>query len=416
MSEIDTVTISAGGKSATLTGEQFEKFAKGERPFDHAEPAASKFLTGRCTFQRFRPQRHRRVSFNESHLQQLQEHRIGQQRMASADGIEAGWVGGAHVLDTCFGLAKNIVNDSLVFDLRIDTNKPPAELLKAYTAIELAALSKDNPSGYPSKRQRREAKESAQERLEQEAKDGRFIKRKTVPVMWDGRTGEVLFGSTSIADADRFTVHFRNTFDDGLTSVTAGILADGVADFREYTPSAFMRDGGADDVAWSPGDMHDWLGNEFLVWLWHYLDVEGDTLTTADGDATAMIAKGLTLQCPRAATGTSTIKHEMPNRLPEANRAIQTGKLPRKAGLVLVHQGDTFEFTLQAETFALCGVKLPDVSEDTVEPRARQETRVDQLRELIRVVDGLYRTFLDVRHGNWPERLAGIREWLEGRQ
>ena len=56
----------------------------------------------------------------------------------------------AVVPDTFLDLAKNIVNDALLFDLRIDTEKPPADLLRAYTAIELKAISKHNPSGFAS--------------------------------------------------------------------------------------------------------------------------------------------------------------------------------------------------------------------------------------------------------------------------
>ena len=36
-----------------------------------------------------------------------------------------------------------------------------------------------------------------------EGKDGRFKKRKTVPVLWDRLTNEILFGATSIAQVDR---------------------------------------------------------------------------------------------------------------------------------------------------------------------------------------------------------------------
>jgi hypothetical protein len=56
--------------------------------------------------------------------------------------------------------------------------------------------------------------------------------------------------------------------------------------------------------------------------------------------------------------------NEGPTRLPEAFRALQAGKLPRKAGLILVRHDQQYELTLQAETLAvsLCcavGRKFP---------------------------------------------------------
>ena len=65
----------------------------------------------------------------------------------ASDGVEAGWIAGDHILDTKFDLAKNIVNDTLQFALRIDSQKVPADLFRAYTAVELEGLAASNPSG-----------------------------------------------------------------------------------------------------------------------------------------------------------------------------------------------------------------------------------------------------------------------------
>ena len=68
---------------------------------------------------------------------------------------------------------------------------------------------------------------------------------------------------------------------------------------------------------------------------------------------------------------------------------------------------------MHAETFAMASVKLPNVGEDVTEPRARQESRADQLRMLIETVDNLYRAFLAVRLSNkWEMNLATMQDWL----
>src|SRR5262249_46644108 len=141
------------------------------------------FFTGRATFLRFKVHGANPKRFGPDHLDRLKAHKAGRQRIAAADGVEAGWAGGEHVLDTDLEHAQNALNAPLHFDLRIDVDKLPADLMRAYTAVELKALAAENPSGLPSGRQRREAKEIARERLEKEAKDGRYKKRKCIPIL-----------------------------------------------------------------------------------------------------------------------------------------------------------------------------------------------------------------------------------------
>src|SRR5439155_217635 len=157
------------------------------------------------------------------------------------------WTAGDHILDTDFALDKNIVNDTLHFELRVDVDRLPADLMRAYYAVELKALTKKNPSGFASAKQKREAKESARERLEDEAKDGRFRKRKCFPVLWDRLSNEVLFGATSLAQVDRLCSLFEQTFQKGLECVTAGARAFQLAELHGRTrmvddsaPSAFV--------------------------------------------------------------------------------------------------------------------------------------------------------------------------------
>ncbi len=379
------------------------------------------FLTGRVSYLRFRVNGAAPSSFTEEHLDRLQDRMAGRQRLASADGIECGWSAGDHELDTAFDLEKNIVNDALCFELRIDTDKPPASLLRAYYAVELKALTKDNPSGFPSARQKREAKESARERLEEEAKDGRFKKRKCIPVMWDRLSNEVLFGATSLAQVDRLCSLFEQTFQRDLTCQTSWAKASMLAELTENTravddacPSAFMGGSESPDVAWITEPNCDFLGNEFLLWLWFITDTDTDTLKLADdSEVTIMLARTLALECPRGQTGHETFSHEGPTRLPEARRAIQSGKLPRKCGITMVRHDQQYEFTLQAETLAVSGGKLPPTDADAA--RAKLEERVDSIRSLDETLSLLYGAFLAVRlSAKWGDELTRMQKWLRG--
>jgi hypothetical protein len=171
---------------------------------------------------------------------------------------------------------------------------------------------------------------------------------------------------------------------------------------------------GPAEVAWvkdpaSPSH----LGNELLLWLWFVLGAEGDTLRLADGSEVAvMLARTLGLECPRAISGSETIRSAGPTQLPEARRAIQAGKLPRQAGLILVRHDHQYELTLQAETLAVSGAKLPATEEK--EERAAREERASQLRHLIDTLDLLYGAFLNRRLGaEWSREVERMQRWLQ---
>jgi hypothetical protein len=379
------------------------------------------FFSGRVTFARFRVRGRSPRSFGPEHLDKLAAHAIGKQRRASADGVEAGWTAGDHILDTRFDLAKNVVNDTLHFALRVDQQKIPADLLRAYTQVELEGLAAANPSGLPSNRQRREARATARERLEDEARDGRFLRRKAYPLLWDAQSNELLAGTTAVTVLDRLHTLFQQTFGQGFEALTAGRQAFELAEARQQTrgvddarPALYVPGVSPADLAWVPDEAsRDFLGDEFLLWLWYMLDADTDTLPLPDGsEVTAMLARSLVLECPRGQTGRESISSDGPARLPEARRAIQAGKLPRKAGLTLVRHDRQYELTLQAETLAVSGARLPAPEE--VDERARLEERVTLLRHLLETVDLLYDAFGRVRLGEgWPKELVKMQKWLQ---
>lgn len=379
------------------------------------------FFSGRVGFLRFRITGAAPGLFSSEHLDRLEANRIGNQRLASADGVECGWIAGEHILDTAFELEKNVINDTLQFGLRIDSNKIPSDLLRAYAAIELQALASKNPGGRPSQRQKREAREAARQRIEEEARDGRYLRRKAIPLLWDAQSNELLVGASSLTLIDRLATLFEATFGQGFEMVTSGSLAFRLAEAAQLgrgvddaSASPFVPQASTGEVAWIVDETsRDFLGNEFLLWLWYYLENEDDTLKLSDrSEATLMITSTLALECPRAQTGRESITHEGPTRLPEARRAIQSGKLPRKCGLTVVRHSSQYELTLQAETFAVSGARLP--APEAAEDRARLEERVTQLRHLIETLDLVYEVFAGRRVSDeWTRELAKIQKWLQ---
>jgi len=94
--------------------------------------------------------------------------------------------------------------------------KIPGDLLRAYTQVELEGAAAGNPSGKLSARQKREARQAARERLEEEAKDGRFLQRRTHSILWDAASNELLVATTAQGAIDRLLTLFQQTFGSGV--------------------------------------------------------------------------------------------------------------------------------------------------------------------------------------------------------
>jgi hypothetical protein len=387
------------------------------------------FLSGRVTFTRYRVGGASPLPFGEDILELTRKHLVGEHGSAeAADGVTTGWAGGDHVLDLTIDLGKNVVNDALHLAIRIDADKIPSSLLRAYTQMEIEARAQLNPSGFATKAQKEEAKEAAKARAAAEAADGRFRRRNQYPLLWDGQTQTLYAGTASASVLERLQILFRETFDRTLEPLSAGSLARslnldggdgsgpillGASPIAPTTAPASE----APSVAWTGDDPTslDYLGNEFLLWMWHSLQNDGETVKLANGsEATVMLAKTLTLDCPRGETGRDQLTDDAPTRLPEAFRALQSGKLPRKAGMILVRQGAQYELTLQAETLAVSGAALPKPEDDGLSRHEQRMARIDGLRHLSESLDLLFQAYLLRRTGaGWTDELGRIRRWLQ---
>jgi len=359
--------------------------------------------------------------FGTKHLEILERFAIGKIEGMSSEESLIGFLGGQHLFDQTFTQAKNVVNESLHCALRIDTNKIPAALKRAWLAMELAPLLDENDGKRVNKAQRQQAVEAVEARCEEEAASGKFKLMQQFPALWDGREGMLYLGSSSSVAVELGCELFEQAFKLDLEHIGAGKLAQqwakqakklGALDKAE--PTVFhAKEPGAHAIWLSTDEANfDFLGNEFLLWLWWTLETQSDTLKLADGsEVTAMLTRTLSLECPRGDSGKETITSESPVRLPEALHALKFGKLPRRSGLMLVRHGMHYDFVLQAETFGVSGgrIKFPEEEDmGAIEP-----LRVDGLRGLVETLDLTYGAFLERRVGSgWDADVKQIRRWL----
>ena len=383
------------------------------------------FASGSVSFRRFAVVGDAPSAPEAALLDRLAEHALKVGELGLPGEAEYGWAGGRHVLDGSFSFEHNVFADALHFALRVDTNKVPGDLKKAYQMMEEEAVAASNPSGFISKDQRRDVKNVVRRKLEEEMRLGRFRRSKLVPVLWDLPTRTV-YSAASHSVLEKLIEIFERTFGLKLVPVTAGSLALRLLeprgrrrDYEDFRPTRFVHGPEGESqypeypwVAKGP-EPKDFLGNEFLLWLWHEADSRtGVIATEAAGEVTVYIDRSLDLDCAYGQTGRDGLRGEGPSRMPEAKDALRTGKVPRRAGLIIDAAGQQYSLTLNAEALAAGSLKLPEV-EQAESPRVVFEERVAMLRDLGKALDALFDTFLKTRAASgWESYTSGVRRWI----
>jgi len=380
------------------------------------------FLSGPVSFECFRIEGTQPRQFDSEHIEVLKRFAIGQIQVASVDEPVAGFLAGAHLFDQDFALEKNVIGEALHCAIRIDTDQIPAAVRKAWLQMELAALSAQSEGRRLTKFQRQEAREAVEARCQEEARNGRFRRMQQFPLLWDARNGLLFYGGSSPKAAEHCAELLGRAFDMELVRLTSSRRAQEWAAANKQrkaleavSPSSFHTKPYS-TITWWDGeaDNFDFLGNEFLLWLWWHFETQSDTIALSDGsEVTGMLARTLRLECPEGESGKETITAGSPVKLPEAAQAIRTGKLPRKAGLTLVRHGQQYELAIQAETFAVSGAKIQ--SQESSEGRGVVEDRIESVRDLNETLDLLFGAFCERRIGKgWSAELSQVRRWLKG--
>jgi hypothetical protein len=390
------------------------------------------FLSGSVSFRRFTIVGKRPTAISDEMLEKLNEQMLRPGEIGLPQEIEYGWSGGRHILDGTATHGENVFADTLVFALRVDVNKPSSDLKRAYTAIEEKAVAAENPSGFISKKQKQDVNQTVRARLEDEIRDGRHRRSKISPVLWHAPSGTVLSPVTG-KKAEFLRELFERTFGLELRPASAGVRALEILepvgkrrDYEDAKPTRFAV-GPAGDAHWpeypwtAKGDeAKDFLGNEFLLWLWYQAEYSGGTVSTAKApsglvgpkELTVYFDRSLDLECAYGITGKDGLRGDGVARTPEARDGIRSGKVPRKAGLVLDFASEQYALTLAAEPLGVSGAKLPELA-DAKEQREVIEHRIEKTMDLIAAIDRLFGQFLVHRtSGAWEGHVSEMKKWM----
>lgn len=380
-------------------------------------------------------------------IDKLQEHAFTDSPAGAPAEIETGWVAGDHLFDQDFSLGKNAIGPAgnlLICALRIDTNRVPSELRRSYQRVHERAAAANNPSGFISRAQKKEARDAADQQVHGDLVAGKFRRSKLVPILWDLSHSQVYCSVAGNTVIERLCEAFRDTFDADLTPLSSGHLAEHLLhgtgksrDFQDLRPSAFTqppqedrRDQAEDaapsrdipDVPWTVGSYHDkdFLGNELALWLWHLTERAEGMIPVKLHDRPREIAltidRALEMECAWGIGGRQSLHGAGPTRTPEASAALRTGKWPRKLGLILSDGENQWELALQTDRWQVAGAMLPQL-EEARSPRDLLQQRLEQVILLAQVLDALLQAFLDRRIGNsWANHRQTLQQWIKERK
>lgn len=377
------------------------------------------FLRGSLGFERFAVEGFDAEAFGDEHIEILTKHAAGQFETSSEENAQVGFLGGDHLFDQDFDLGKNLINNALHCSVRIDTNVIPPAIRAAWLQIELAGFAKDSDTGFVTKAQRKEAKEAVEQRCEVEAATGKYRKMQTFPFLWDIDQSQLYFGGSHGNASGHCLGLLERAFEIEFTHIGAGSVAhdwaveeDKFGELDDLQPADFVAGGHQSSHTWSNefSDAPDFLGNEFLMWLWWMTETETDTIALPDeSEAVVMFTKTLQLECPKGESGKEIITSESPIVLPEAMEAVRSGKLPRKTGMTVISDGRQFDLVLQAESFGISGAKIHLDEDEEFE----DEDRIDAIRLLSDTTDQLFYAFLERRTSEaWAKQQNQITNWL----
>jgi hypothetical protein len=163
------------------------------------------------------------------------------------------------------------------------------------------------------------------------------------------------------------------------------------------------------------------LGQEFLTWLWWKSEERGGSVDlTGEGDVTVVFEKHMLLESGEGESIEKIVCTGLQAELQEARTGLRMGKKLEQARIVINHNNYEYSFTLAAALMEFRNVRLPktentenDAGDNPEEVEGMILERIYLFEELIKLVNGLFKMFLDVRlSASWQDELERVRAWV----
>lgn len=318
---------------------------------------------------------------------------------------QIGWVSGRHLLETRIDEETALTGGFLHLYLRQAQRKIPVSLLRAECRMaELAYMAEKEEAVVPRK-VRKQIREEVTERLMPNMPP----QLGGVPFAYDEPYKRIYVGATSDKQLDTFLAYFQQTLGFEPVPLTPEAV---IIEQLDMDPTAVPA------LNFSPertdGEGTGSIGQNFLTWLWYFLDQRKGVLPkTQLGEFGMMMDGPLVLVADGPGAHESAIRKGLPLVSAEAKAALRVGKKLSRVKLILARGNDIWSVTVDGENFVFRGMKLPDG--EALDPGSVFEERMTNLYVFQTVFFELFKTF--VREMMDDSRFAateeGARAWVK---
>lgn len=317
-----------------------------------------------------------------------------------------GWVTGRHLLD------RNITDDTayvggyLRLTLLKAERKVPEALMRAECRMQELAEMKGGGDGGLKRNRRAEIRKEVAERLQPTMPPSLTA----MPMVADSRAGLVYASAMAEKQIDTFIHHFGEASGVELIPMTPEVISlkRQQVNARDLGPTSFSPE--VEDEA-AGGS----LGQDFLTWLWFFSESRGGEIEVAREKWAVGIEGPLVFVLEGEGAHEAILRKGSPLVSAEAKVALLNGKKLRAARLILARGETQWGVTLDADTFAFRGLKLP--KEERLDPVSRFQERMLAVTSFRETFFALYDQFISERRneGSWRETRTAMHRWVSGR-
>ncbi len=427
------------------------------------------FRSGAISYRRFSVVGDAPDMLDPERFEALRAHALGELEPIKPGELHVGWTAGRHLFDRAFDYERIGFGSGLLLGFRADAVRVPPEIKRAYIAMAEdahfaqaasesrtssrgksaskssgggrtardagAAGSTDDASGFLPRAARKDARDEAMRRIDEEIAEGRYRRPKHTPIWWDFSKGALYAPITSDVEVAALRRLMLDSLGVAIEPRSAGRLAldylvtkGRTSDYDELRAHPLSsappeielaREDGSrasadrPELPWTAQEPQDFLGNLFLYWLWWHAETREGIVETDEGDFAIVLDKTLDLECAWGVSGRTSLRGDAPTRRAETARAVQLGKWPRKIGLTVSAHDRVWECTLQGDRFEVSGLKLPKPEDKPQSLRAGLEERLDSFATFDAALLSMYHAFLAVRTSRaWDSCRAEMRNWV----
>jgi hypothetical protein len=337
-------------------------------------------------------------------LEALSRGRFRSIERAANEETSAGWVTPSDPTGDSFELEDLVAGGHWWLRIRVDAKKFPASKLQ----MEIAAHERTRGKRL-SARDLRELKDHLHEQM----LPGILPRTQFVDVLVHRELRSALLLSTSKAARETFGKLAKEAFGVEPRLQTSGEFALGEhgEQIGRLQPTVFPGGGPRQLVLATSADF---LGQEFLLWLWWKWETAGGEFALRGGRI-AGIAIDDRVEFAAGADETSLVlRRGLTTRAIEARAALRAGRVPSKVRLLVAESDRQWTVTLDGAAFALTSARLPDDSDGCESREDRVAERAANWLDLHGIAAELFELFLGDRLASWESTQREVAAWMRG--